>query len=662
MDTKEGCATICDKNGNLLFYTNGITVYNRNHQVMLNGTGLASHISALQSSIIVPWPGNPTLYYIFTTDAFENSFANGYNYSIVDMSRDNGNGEVVTKNVLLTLSCSERMTAARAADGTSVWLITNDANANEYRSWLIDCGGLHAASPVLSVVGADLGIELIAGVGMLKVSPDGKQLCQTHTPDDGGLLNFFQLYDFDNATGSISNARTINIPGTEAIGCEYSPNSKLLYLLRSNQRKLDQVEPTLPTVAGIIASKVTINTTENYYGIQLAPDLKIYLATISGFLAAIRNPDTKGSGCNFVSNQIELVPGGSYAGLPAFINDLSYDGSNGFTYTILDSCTGKVQFNGFTSIPGSVTWDWDFGDLTTGTGQNPVHSFPAGNDVYKVRLKITSASGCASIERSKDIMPKGLAMTLSFDFIAKCDSGYVRFTNTSKFAPDSALVSYSWDFGDATVSASTNPIHSFPSGGGLYNVKLIAKTTTACLDKTLTVPINLEMLDIHATGGREIEIGEMAQLNVTGGGSNFTWTPSTGLSNASIPNPIASPVITTMYKVTVTNDAGCKDSDSVLVKVNLPPGIYVPSGFTPNNDGKNDLFRPLISGEYTLLNFSIYNRWGEKIFSTSQLGAGWNGKINGITQDSGVYVWIVSAVDNRDGKRQDRKGTFVVLR
>src|SRR5438477_4947768 len=86
----EGNSSICDGNGNILFYTNGVTVYNRKHQVMLNGSGLMGHQSAAQSSIIIPLPNSDSIFYIFTTDALENNFANGYRYSIVNINHDGG--------------------------------------------------------------------------------------------------------------------------------------------------------------------------------------------------------------------------------------------------------------------------------------------------------------------------------------------------------------------------------------------------------------------------------------------------------------------------------------------------------------------------------------------------------------------------------------------
>jgi len=110
----------------------------------------------------------------------------------------------------------------------------------------------------------------------------------------------------------------------------------------------------------------------------------------------------------------------------------------------------------------------------------------------------------------------------------------------------------------------------------------------------------------------------MVQINATGPAIRYTWTPRTGLSNSAIANPVAKPRWSTMYVITAYNQAGCKDIDSVFIKVNPIPGINVPSGFTPNNDGKNDIIKPIIAEEYLLQEFSISNRWGQKILSTSR--------------------------------------------
>jgi len=664
MDTNEGCSSICGSDGSLLFYSNGVTVYNRLHQVMLNGDGLKGNISSVQACVIVPMPGNDSIFYIFTTDAIENSFANGYNYSIVNMKRDNGNGEVITKNVPLFASCSERMVAARHANGTDVWVITNDNNSNIFRAWLVNCSGLQPV-PVVSSAGIVMDQHFSTNNGMLKISPDAKQMCQTHFPEPDVIVlapNFFQLFDFDNATGIISNAQQVVLPNARIVSCEYSPDSKLLYLTNPGGKTIEQVEPQLPTTAAIVASKVTIPTPGGgYYGIQLAPDGKIYLAQIGTSLSTINKPTVKGTGCNYVKDQVSISPGGSYLSLPAYINDVSANPTNGFNYTIVDSCTGTVQFNGITSMSGTITWDWDFGDGNTATGQNPLHTFTPAGQSYTVKVKIKSNSGCGYIERSKVLVPGGLAATAAFDFTSKCDSGYVRFTNLSTIFPDTATVRYLWTFDDGNTSTATNPVHSYATSG-VFNVRLDVLTSTPCLNRSFSQPINLEVLNILPSPDQEIDAGQSVQLNVTGGGNTFAWSPNKWLSDSTIANPVATPGNNIKYKVVVRNDAGCVDSGYVSIKLRPLPGIYMPTGFTPNNDGLNDLVRPIITKEFTLQRFVIYNRWGQKIFETTEKGLGWNGKLNGVPQDSGVYAWVINATDTRNNQKHDLKGTFVIVR
>ncbi|HEY6062604.1 MAG TPA: PKD domain-containing protein [Chitinophagaceae bacterium] len=659
MMANEGCSSICDDNGQLLFYSNGVTVYNRKHQVMLNGDNLAGNISSVQSCLIVPIPGNDSIYYIFTSDAVENNFSRGYNYSVVNTHGDNGNGAVVAKNILLQAPCTERLTAARHANGVDTWVITNDNNSNTFRAWRVGCNGLQAA-PVVSNVGAVLDQDIIANVGMIKVSPDGKQLCQTHFPIFDNVPNFAQLFDFDNATGILSNPRSINFTDAQFLSCEYSPDSKLLYLVRTFDKAIDQLEATLPTLAGILASRVTINTgTSSFMGVQLAPDGKIYLARQSTSLGAVNKPNTKGLGCNYQQAQIQLVNSSSYLGLPAYINNLSYDPNNGFSYTILDSCAGTIQFQGFSMFAGPVQWLWDFGDGNTSNMQNPVHTFNPVNKNYIIRIQISSGLGCGSIKLSKTINPRGIVTNVDFDFVADCDSGYVRFIN-KYLSLQGTTGQYAWDFGDGTTSNAVNPIHTY-SQSGSYPVKLKLKTSTICLDDSLTKIVTMPSLPVTISADQTIFIGQKIQLFINGTGNTYQWSPATALSNTTVARPFASPVQDITYKAIVINNNGCSGEDSVRITVADLNGIYVPTAFTPNNDGKNDDIKPVFGLKFTLKEFSIFDRWGERVFTTSTRNEGWTGKINGIEQNSGVYVWILRYVDDKR-KTVEKKGTLMLLR
>ena len=115
------------------------------------------------------------------------------------------------------------------------------------------------------------------------------------------------------------------------------------------------------------------------------------------------------------------------------------------------------------------------------------------------------------------------------------------------------------------------------------------------------------------------------------------------------------------YKVTASTVAGCKGEGFVHVKVYTGPDLYVPTGFTPNGDGRNDVFTPFPVGIKSLNYFRVFNRWGQVVFSTSTLHQGWDGRLGGREQSSGTYVWMAEAVSNQ-GKVITKKGVVTLIR
>ncbi|MBD0376184.1 MAG: gliding motility-associated C-terminal domain-containing protein, partial [Flavisolibacter sp.] len=171
---------------------------------------------------------------------------------------------------------------------------------------------------------------------------------------------------------------------------------------------------------------------------------------------------------------------------------------------------------------------------------------------------------------------------------------------------------------------------------------------------------------IKPFAGRDTAVvsSQPLQLEATGG-VRYVWSPATGLSAQDIANPVA--VLfpsgeTMVYKVSVFNEAGCVDSAFIRIKVfEGPPTVFVPTAFTPNKDGLNDLLRPIAAGLKHLDYFRIYNRWGQLVFSTTVPGTGWDGTINGNAQGSGVYIWVLKGVDYR-GQVITQKGTSTLIR
>lgn len=171
---------------------------------------------------------------------------------------------------------------------------------------------------------------------------------------------------------------------------------------------------------------------------------------------------------------------------------------------------------------------------------------------------------------------------------------------------------------------------------------------------------------VRAFAGRDTSVVISQPLQFNGsGGMTYVWSPSTGLSNPNIFNPVGtytSANDSIRYKLTVADAAGCVDSAFIIVRIyQVKPTIFVPTAFTPNNDGLNDVVRPICVGIQKINYFSVYNRWGQLVFKTEIDRAGWDGRINGRLQNSAVFVWMVSAVDYQ-GNPIFLKGTVALIR
>jgi gliding motility-associated-like protein len=212
---------------------------------------------------------------------------------------------------------------------------------------------------------------------------------------------------------------------------------------------------------------------------------------------------------------------------------------------------------------------------------------------------------------------------------------------------------------DANIS---NPISVKPTTDTRYTVSV--RANLGC-PKPVTAMVWVRVYPIvKADAGPKdtsIVLGQPLALNATGGVS-YSWTPPTWLSNPNIPNPIALPDDNILYRLQVSSPPGCMGVDSINVKVfKVPPSFYVPTGFSPNNDGRNDVMKPIMLGMRSLKYFRVFNRWGQVLFATSQQGAGWDGTHKGNPQDPGTYVWMAEG-ETYTGQRIKKQGTVILLR
>jgi gliding motility-associated-like protein len=180
-------------------------------------------------------------------------------------------------------------------------------------------------------------------------------------------------------------------------------------------------------------------------------------------------------------------------------------------------------------------------------------------------------------------------------------------------------------------------------------------------DNAVTIAIS-PLPVIQLTPDTIIAEGESIHLNpsITGNIATYQWSPATGLDDPHSADPLAQPVTTTTYQLDVVSQAGCPASAKETVKVFH--GLQMPEAFTPNGDGKNDLFRVPPSEPVTIIRLAVYNRWGAMVFATTSSSGGWDGALNGQSQPTGTYVWKVEYMDLITKKPVVKSGTVVLVR
>ncbi len=348
LSTDEGCSTICDADGNLLFYSNGEDVYNRNHQIMQNGTGLAGHFSSTQSALIVPKPLSNHLYYIFTTGAeagFSGAF-NGLNYSIVDMTQDDGKGAVIEKNVPLIGYTTEKQTAIRHSNGRDIWIVTHLFESDAFYSFLLSCEGIQA-QPVISRVGKphidpNVGCcERISTLGCMKSSPDNQKIAvawselKTYDPQAGTVIGdwHLELFEFDNSSGKLSPpgfsvSYGDNSSNNQSYGICFSPDNTKLYQAVYQGFPANKIFQYDLTAEDIPASRVLIveESIKAFGTMEIGPDGKIYIARTNGhtYLSVLHQPNLLGTACAYEKDGISLAGINSTWGLPNILYDYSF--------------------------------------------------------------------------------------------------------------------------------------------------------------------------------------------------------------------------------------------------------------------------------------------------------------------------------------------------
>lgn len=448
MKAVAGCSCICDENSQLLFYTNGNEVWNRNHVMMQNGDSLLGSQLRNQNSVIVPMPLSDSVYYIFTV--FASDTLQRFSYSVVNTNLDNGLGRVTLKNVPVSDNILEKIAAVSHCNKQDYWIITHGSD-NFFYCYLFTDTGL-VLPPVKSLTGTQPRTD----IGYLKVSPAGDKVV---IPINNDIL-LAEVFSFDNHTGMISQPVPIWIKEdvTYCNGIEFSPDGHLLYI-DTGGRSFDLWQFNLmeKDVVQLNTSAISIASGNNF-AMQLAPDGKIYIASENrAYLNAILDPDELGDACNYKREAIAFTHGKSLMGLPNFVQTWFYKPSFKAENTCLHDSVGFVFYHPETS--DSIVWSFGDGSgsvVITGEESIAYHQFQSLG-TYDVKVKSFHCGRYDSVLEQIDIYPNPVPSLVADTGI--CPGCWVALDAGQGFD------SYLWNNGQQSSIITTNI-------GGTYTVEV----------------------------------------------------------------------------------------------------------------------------------------------------------------------------------------------
>jgi gliding motility-associated-like protein len=545
MTTNEGCASTADSLGNLLFYTDGITVWNKTHAIMPNGTGLWGSPSTTQSALIVPQPGSTTLYYIFTIGELGGSM----NYTLVDMTLAGGNGGVVasSKNTSLHPLVAEKQCAFMRCDG-NIWLISHEWNTNNFFADLITPTGIN--STVISSVGVVHSGGNVAPaantVGQIKISSQGNKLALAIRD-----MGTFSVFDFDVNTGVVANPIVTSANYTTAYGVEFSPDGTKLYGTTLVPGAAYQFDLMAGNASAISASAVQVGSYSNLMcSVQLASNGKVYIAksqnqTIgSSAIDVINFPNNSSGSIGYVSSGTSISPNQSLLGLPTLlvrqqtIPNISVAGD-----TLI--CNGQQAT---LTATGGITYTWSGG--INATGSSVILSPTTATTCY-----VTSTNACGA---DTDTITINIANTPNVGITGTTAICSGQSTTLTAFGSGN----YTWS-GGATSNATSITVS--PTSTTKYYIT----STNVCGSAKDSITVNVTTLPIiNLAGNNGLCAGQTTTLIATGS-TSYTWSGGANSTNDSI---TVSPLSTTKYYVSSTNSCGTT-TDSVLVTVNAKPII-----------------------------------------------------------------------------------------
>jgi len=324
-------------------------------------------------------------------------------------------------------------------------------------------------------------------------------------------------------------------------------------------------------------------------------------------------------------------------------------------------CINFTDLSTSSATGGITAWSWTFngGTPSTSNQQNPTNVCFAAAGTYTISLTVTDANGSDDSTMTAYITVTNCTTpTAGFSISDNeiCAGECIDFTDMS-----TAATSWLWTFNGGSPSTSTdqNPTNICFGTDGVYSIELIASNSFGSDTITDTITVH-PTPTVNAGNNVTITLGDNTILNATGSNGSYSWTPPTWLSCPTCPSTTSTPEETITYTVIVVDSNGCSASDQVTVFIEFENVIWVPNIFSPNGDGSNDILYVRGKGVADL-NFFVYDRWGEKVFETTSLDIGWDGKFRGKDMNKAVFVYYLEATFI-DGSKVTKKGDVTLIR
>lgn len=696
----EGCSTIADSTGQLLFYTNSDKVWDKLHNLMPNGNLIVTG-GSLSQVIIIPNHLSVDLYYIITTDIQANGNLS-FQYHVVDMTLNGGLGDVLSSNnILSNQNVTEQIAATYHSNGIDIWLMTHEYGTSNFLAFLVTSTGI-STTPTISNIGpAHVACTSnINARGEIKFSPDGNKLAFNGNGIGGNdPSNILALFDFDNNTGMVSNP--INLPFSRGeFGLSFSPDNSKLYgstwkafnFTLSDYNYLYQFDLTSGIPSTIVNSRQVIDSTQvgsNYGTLKIGPDGKIYVRyTNSSYLGVINSPNLSGAGCNYVQNGIFIGNQTSQYGLNNYIEYVEYFQNEGVSEATLDEsyalCFGGQIDVGVTEEEGA-TYLWSTGATTAQI--EVVNTGP-------LTLTVTTIDGCSTILQTQVVQTPPPLITISGPEFFCLNDTSILIANVDNF--DGI---FTWF--DNTTGPEFTALNA-----GSNTVNFLSTEGCTASETFVLLQGNLPEIDIEGYAGWCPDAQVILDALSSEAEGLFTW------SNGTIGSVVAADTIG-LLSVTFAPVSGCDATASVFVFPNLPvvavqdttlcdgeslilqfespnanlswPGLsdsssvridkigtyileaangcgsisvavevgnrdcncpaIIPNVFTPNGDGVNDVFEIAMSCDPLNYSLIIFNRWGQEVFRTLRKTEFWQGNFDNNQGDQaaeGVYFYVLS--------------------